>query len=220
MRRASNSPPSSAVTSLAEEGYAVVRAELPQSRHFQFLVAAPAGVVTSSEWVTDRVATHQTEQLRKTWDATPYPSGSRTFLRSFRSTVAAKECAAVVLKTLTTHGVCDDSHTVPHGNLTLLQNEPDAPEQMLHYDIHRDFRNHTVTVVCAFCEPFALRIVHRVTRDELLVLVPHGSMCVLGGWCFHGGASASASGGGTGARVFGMARRTLDTTARPGNYHE
>jgi hypothetical protein len=173
------------------------------------------GVVTGPEWKTDALATRKVNKLKKTWQSNPQPKGEGTFLRHFTEPAAAADCAAVAFATLLALGLFSSaSHTMSPSEMTLLQNEPNARAQMLHIDIDHPFRETTVTVICAFSEAFALRVRHATTGAVLVVAVPHGSMCVLGGWCVHGG--AAATGYGTGPRVFGVARLRSQPWVRPG----
>jgi hypothetical protein len=162
------------------------------------------------------VAGPLTSQVRKSWKDTTQPRGRRTFVSAFTSAAAGTECAHVIEATLRAHGCWKVGHLVPANDMSVLQNEADAPAQMLHYDIPAEYRDSdAITVVCAFSQEFALCIERpKQVGVSDAVPVPCGSMCVLGGWCRHGGASAS----GTKPKVFALVRRSSDRRLEPGTY--
>jgi hypothetical protein len=193
------------------------------SPHLQMSPVSGEGVVISMAWNTDAVVSPATGQVRKVWQGlsgseTLQRVGQRTFARAFNPTSlgsgAANECAAVIAETLRVRALWSGTPAIHRSQLLVLQNESDAPGQMLHYDIPMESRSVAVTVDCAISETFSLRIVNLSHGAEELVVVPRGSMCVLGGSCFHGGTSAS----GVGPRVFGVVQHKGGPIVKAGTF--
>ena len=124
-----------------------------------------------------------------------------------------REAAQLVEHTMHVHGL--DRFGSFH-NQNALSNEPAAPRQMLHFDLLPEHRDMAVTVICAIIEAFHIHVVDHHTHIESPVLVPRGSMIVLGGWCYHGGAAAE---GGIWPRLFGVVRPADRSDIKPGTHY-
>ena len=156
------------------------------------------GVVASEEWCDESELAPASGYVRKTWGdewvTVGRVRGRGTFSRKLQAHTV-RECKAVVTATLRTHGAwLGECHEMPTSGMAALQNEGEAEEQMPHYDLPRQCRDHAFTVNCAFTEAFRLRIWEGgPDGEERHIHIPLGYMVVLGGRCWHAGAKATGN---------------------------